>query len=1190
MSLQRAKQRLEEVRGKPLSDEDLATGSVALAEDIMLASRRRMTRSDRRTSKKLARLVKDENGKAFTMTLADRIFRSSSSRRSADQFRNVISTFGLPKFLSLFERSALFLGRIGSVIAPGIVMPRVTARMRSESKDVILDSDPVKLGQYMSKRRQQGRRLNINQLGEAVLNQYEAARRLDNAVGRLQSDDVWCVSVKISSIFSPISVVDYHGTLEQLKERLRRLYRTAKQHYFVRENDESVRKMVYLDMEDYRDLHLTVDAFRSVLEEREFHDISAGIVLQAYLPDSYQIQKHLTSWAQERVKKGGRPIRLRIVKGANLAMEKVDASIRGWQLAPYSNKVETDANFKRMISYGSRPEHCSAVNLGVASHNLFDICYTLLIRESKGVQQNVGFEMLEGMANHQATAVLDCVDELLMYAPVVDPRHFENALAYLVRRLDENTGEENYLRDMFAMRPGDQAWEKQRERFLSACAVRDTTFSKPNRKQNRSTETPLPELGPFQNEPDTDFSLPANRAWLDKLLTKWQSIKIDPVYPVIDGKETKGKMSGVAKDPSRPEFSGYKFAVAEPKDAELALTTAVKAQKSWNQRTVDERSRILKNVAVEIAKAREDMIGCLILDAGKSVTEADSEISEAVDFANYYARSFDEQLKVGDLYPDGRGVVVVAPPWNFPYAIPAGGLLAALMGGNSVILKPAPQTVLTASYLAQQIWAAGVPKDVLQFVPCHDDETGKMIISDRRVDTVILTGAIETAELFHSWRPNLRVIAETSGKNSIIVTAAADQDLAIADIINSAFLHAGQKCSACSMVILEREVYESLDFRRQLRDAALSMHVGSAWNPASSVTPLISPPEGKLKRALTQLEEGEEWLLEPRMIDSNPNLWSPGIKLGVQPGSWFHQTECFGPVLGLISAKNLKEAIQIQNGTDFGLTAGIHSLDRREMRLWARAVEAGNGYINRSITGAIVRRQPFGGWKKSSFGPGAKAGGPTYCNSFVHWLPTGLPEERNAPTTETSALLTRVKKLVRNDNEREDLQVTAWAYSWAWNDFYARSHDPSGIHGERNILRYIPVGRMIYRINGDDDIISVFRAALAGSTADIPMEISLSPTLASHTRSQLDGQPRIRIVEESEADLASRLHLAIAHHGRRGPIRVPGGASDALHREANKLRIPIADEAIHQSGRVEIRYWLREQTISERRHRYGNII
>ena len=370
----------------------------------------------------------------------------------------------------------------------------------------------------------------------------------------------------------------------------------------------------------------------------------------------------------------------------------------------------------------------------------------------------------------------------------------------------------------------------------------------------------------------------------------------------------------------------------------------------------------------------------MVHDGKKAAAEGDAEVSEAADFASYYAS---RPPIPADVHVTALGVVVITPPWNFPYAIPAGGVLAALMAGNSVVLKPAPETVGTAWQLVRQLWEAGIPRDVLQFFPCADGDIGKALITDPRVDAVVLTGAYETARLFLDWRPSLRLFAETSGKNAIVITAQADRDLAIKDLVRSAFGHAGQKCSAASLAILEAEVYDDPGFRRQLRDAAASLHVGPSTDPASVVTPLIRPPGTALSSALTTLDPNEQWLLEPRQIGDDPCLWSPGIKLGVQPDSWFRRTECFGPVLGLIRAADLDDAIRIQNDSDLGLTAGIHSLDENEIAHWRDRVQAGNLYINRAITGAIVQRQPFGGWKSSSIGPGTKAGGPNYVEPLL---------------------------------------------------------------------------------------------------------------------------------------------------------------------------------------------------------------
>ena len=299
--------------------------------------------------------------------------------------------------------------------------------------------------------------------------------------------------------------------------------------------------------------------------------------------------------------------------------------------------------------------------------------------------------------------------------------------------------------------------------------------------------------------------------------------------------------------------------------------------------------------------------------------------------------------------------------------------------GPSDMIKTVPESYLLgdrALYLA----ACNKVREAISPDGMFPDEgpAGKRLLSHPQVDRVILTGASETAALFASWRPELAINAETSGKNALVITPAADRDLAIADLVHSAFGHAGQKCSAASLGILVGAVYNSARFRRQLIDAASSLVVDWPSNMKATVGPLTEPPSEKLLRALTTLEPGESWLLQPRQLDDTGRLWSPGIKDGVAPGSFFHRTEVFGPVLGLMRATDIDEALALQNATDFGLTAGVHSRDITEVNTWLDHVQAGNLYVNRGITGAIVRRQPFGGWKRSSVGLGSKAGGPNY--------------------------------------------------------------------------------------------------------------------------------------------------------------------------------------------------------------------
>jgi RHH-type proline utilization regulon transcriptional repressor/proline dehydrogenase/delta 1-pyrroline-5-carboxylate dehydrogenase len=541
---------------------------------------------------------------------------------------------------------------------------------------------------------------------------------------------------------------------------------------------------------------------------------------------------------------------------------------------------------------------------------------------------------------------------------------------------------------------------------------------------------------------------------------------------------------------------------------------------------------VLHRAAEALAARRGEAIAVMAHDAGKTVAEADPEVSEAVDFALWYARSgrLVEQVRGEGLRFDPYRVTVVASPWNFPLAIPAGGVLAALAAGSGVILKPAPQTVAVARLLAECLWDGGVPRDLLAFLPTPEDEAGRRLITHPDVDAVILTGSWDTARLFLSWKPELRLHGETSGKNAMVITATADLDAAIADLVRSAFGHGGQKCSAASLAIVEASVYDGPTFLRRLADATRSWRLGPATDLASRVGPLIGEPTGPLARALTDLDDGEAWLVPPEPAGGGA-LVRPAIRVGVRSGSWFHQTECFGPVLGVIRVADLDEAIDVQNAVPFGLTGGIHSLDPAEIEHWCERVEVGNAYVNRHTTGAIVGRQPFGGWKRSSVGSTAKAGGPNYVLGLGRW------------TTSTP---------VSTERARE-------SFARAWAEEFGRERDRSGLTAEANILRYRPLPRVVVRVDDSvtDEELAVAR--LAAETAGTPVEVADDATLPS----RLTGSDRVRWLGGPDPEVLAALHDA-------------GATVD--HR-------PVVDH-----GRIELLCWLREQAISRTRHRYGTVI
>jgi RHH-type transcriptional regulator, proline utilization regulon repressor / proline dehydrogenase / delta 1-pyrroline-5-carboxylate dehydrogenase len=946
----------------------LADTAVENARALIAESQPNLKRYDKASRKRFTRLFKDPKAISVTVSLTDEVMRITSAKDSVRILRKAAKDSTVAGF-GLFNTFGLKLIAAISRALPKPVLFTVHTQVKLLSKGIILPAESKKLSRQIKKRAKKGIRLNINVLGEAVLGEDEANERFERVMQMMQRPEVDYVSVKLSSVASQIISLDRKGTLERVSEKLRHIYRTS----------IATNTFVNLDMEEFRDLRLTVDAFKLVLNEGEFKNLYAGLVLQAYLPESHEVFAELVEWSLERHKQSGGVIKIRLVKGANLAMEKAEAELHGWVAAPYKSKADVDASYSRLLDTALRPEHAKAVRIGVASHNLFHIAFALEIAKKRNVMEQLDLEMLEGMANPEALAIAKRSMRILLYAPVTRADDFASAVAYLVRRLDENTAVENYLRSSFEIGTNAEKFREQSNRFLDSASQRHEISTKSIRHKNHKFQIDQT----FENAPNADITKLDFLNKLDKEIAAMLKLPIEEIPLVIDRKEIFDRIQIEGNDPGDNAKVWYKYSVAKLNDIDSAVKVAKKSVEDWNQIGADKRGEILKKFGQIAHDEQEETIAIMSRDAGKTVSEADPEVSEAIDFANYYALSaisLDLERQSSPV-----GVVLVVPPWNFPYAIPTGGICAALAAGNAVIFKSAPETVATSWQLVNQLWKAGVPKNVLQFVSTEDNEVGQALVSHEDVNAVILTGGYSTALLFSSWKNELNLLAETSGKNSMVLTACCDIDVAVKDLVQSAFGHAGQKCSAASIAIVDKNIYENPNFKKQLIDAVKSLKVGPGYNYSTMVGPIIKSAESNLRRALTQLDKDEQWLLRPEQLDEAGLLWSPGVKTGVKPGSWSHLNEWFGPVLAIMISPDLETSINWQNATDFGLTAGIQSLDPKECEYWIENVEAGNLYVNRGVTGAIVNRQPFGGWRRSSVGATAKAGGANYVATLRNW-------------------------------------------------------------------------------------------------------------------------------------------------------------------------------------------------------------
>ncbi|MET4098217.1 RHH-type proline utilization regulon transcriptional repressor/proline dehydrogenase/delta 1-pyrroline-5-carboxylate dehydrogenase [Agrococcus sp. UYP10] len=1109
------------------------------------------------SAEQLAGVLRDPAGLEFAVRFVDGVVRPEDVHVAAQTLREIAGK--APAFLPWPMRQALKLGGGVAPLAPHIVVPIARRVLREMVGHLIIDATDARLGAAIARIRGTGARLNVNLLGEAVLGDREAERRIEGTRALIERPDVDYVSIKVSATTAPHQPWAFDAAVEHVIERLMPLYRRA----------AATGTFINLDMEEYKDLEMTMAVFTRILEEPGLEGYEGGIVLQAYLPDALPAMERLQTWAAERIANGGAPVKVRLVKGANLPMERVESSLHDWPLATWHTKQDSDTHYKRVLAWALTPERVRAVRLGVAGHNLFDVAFAWLLAKQRGVEAGLEFEMLLGMAQGQAEVVRRDVGGLLLYTPVVHPAEFDVAIAYLIRRLEEGASRENFMSAVFELAKDEHLFERERDRFLASLEGLAAEAPATHRIQDRTdAPTKVAEQG-FRNAPDSDPSLPANQAWAAGIRERARDSRIG-----IDLVEAATLRDAAA--------------------LESTIETAIAANAGWRALSGDERAAILHRAGVELEARRAELMEVAAAEAGKTLDQSDPEVSEAIDFAHYYAERARDLDRVDGAVAVPARLIAVTPPWNFPIAIPAGSTLAALASGASVIVKPARATARTGAAMVEALWAAGVPRDVLQLVQLGARELGDALIGDPRVERVILTGGFETAQGFRRIRPDLQLLAETSGKNAIIVTPSADYDLAAKDIVASAFGHAGQKCSAASLAILVGQAGRSKRLHNQLVDGVRSLTIGMPWEPTAQMGPIIAPAEGKLLEGLTTLGEGESWVIEPKRLDDDGKLWSPGVRAGVRRGSEYHRTEYFGPILGIMRVETLEEAIAVVNEVDYGLTSGIHSLDVDEIGTWLDTIEAGNLYVNRGITGAIVQRQPFGGWKRSVVGPTTKAGGPSYLMPLVDWRTAEARRVEAIELPAVQAIVDAVDTLARSADasvtadEAAALRRAAGSDQHVWATELGVAIDVQRLSAERDILRHLPMPGVVIRLAEGGRVAQLARTVAAALRAGAEVRVSTAIEPAPAVRAALASASIPVTVEDDAAFGRSAARL------EQGRIRylaaddaVEGGVRALAEAVDGRPDLAIIAHAVTEAGRLELLPFLREQAVAITAHRFG---
>lgn len=881
-----------------------------------------------------------------------------------------------------------------SSFAAKMVAKTTSVNISGMAKQFIVGEDAKDSLSSLKKIRKDGMVFTADLLGEAVVSEKEADEYFDRYLDLLKilakEQQKWQplgggkgnldwgnspkinISIKPSAMYSQMDPKSFDYSVEKAKERLRPIFHEAKK----------IEAFVLVDMEHTALKNLTLALYKSLLEEEEFSSYPhTGIVIQAYLKDSEQDLLDLIDWAKRRNQR----ITVRLVKGAYWDAELILAKQKNWPIPVFTNKHETDANFEKLSKI--LLENHQYVSFACASHNIRSIAYVSeTAKEFNVPNEHLEFQVLYGMAEPVRTALRKASLKLRLYTPigVMIP-----GMAYLVRRLLENTANESFVRQSFAEGTSKEQLLKNPLDLLKEESI-------PH--QDIATASEYDSQSVFKNEPLYDWTIEQHRAKFQQVLDKVSNNLGEKIPLYIAGEQVFTDKNIISTNPNKPVEQIGIVCAAGTEEAKNAIAAARKSFAKWRDTDPQERAEYLFKAADVARKNRMELAAIQVLEVGKNWSEADGDVTEAIDFLEYYGR---EMIRLSDyrrmgrapgelsqLFYEPRGVGAIIAPWNFPFAISVGMTAAAIVTGNTVIYKPASQSPVIGAKVYQIFADAGLPAGVLNFLPGPGSEIGDYLVTHPDVAFITFTGSMEVglriinlaAKTPEGAMGVKSVVAEMGGKNAIIVDSDADIDEAVVHTIYSAFGFQGQKCSACSRVIVLEENYDI--FVNRLVEAAKSINICSSEKPESYMGAVIDASAQEKMASYIELGKKEGRLLLSRELPQMQGHYVPlTIFDEIQPEHRLAQEEIFGPVLSVIKVKDFGEALAVANSTRYALTGGVFSRSPENIDKARREFRVGNLYINRGCTGAIVERHPFGGFKMS--GIGSKAGGPDYLLQFM---------------------------------------------------------------------------------------------------------------------------------------------------------------------------------------------------------------
>lgn len=881
---------------------------------------------------------------------------------------------------------------LGGALTGAILGRTIRANLEKMARAFIIGENTKDALKTLHKIRKDGFAFTVDILGEATVNEQEADHYMKHYLELIealeQAAPAWSgiddqgsgkdwgfaplinVSVKPSALFSQTDPLDFAGSINGIMSRLIPIYRRLVE----------LNGYLCIDMESYQYKNITLELYRRLRCSEEFKEYPGlRLAVQSYLRDTDEDLANLLQWADQQQL----PISIRLVKGAYWDYETVVARQNGWQIPVYTSKAETDAAFERHTRMILEHHHICSYACG--SHNIRSVAAAMAMAEELGVpEERYEFQVLYGMAEPVRKGLLNVAKRVRLYAPYGD---LIPGMAYLVRRLLENTANESFLRQTFVE-------ESDFERLVENPLI---TIAREKAAVENAPASATPALPPFTNEPFFDFTQQPVRERFGKAIAAVKA-KQGRTYPLyIDGRNihTDDQLDSV--NPAAPSERVGSICQAGLAEVDQAIKAATKAAQAWQALSGTERAQYLFKAADLARKRIYELSAWQVIEVGKQWRQAQGDVAEGIDFLEYYAREMirlERPRRMGrapgemnQLSYQPKGVAAVIAPWNFPFAISCGMAAAAMVAGNPVLYKPAGPSSVIGYTLREVIEEAGFPPGVFNYIPGRGSVIGDYLVEHPAISLIAFTGSMEVghriigkaAVVGPEQTQIKKVIAELGGKNAIIIDDDADLDLAVEEVIHSAFAFQGQKCSACSRVIVVKAIYER--FVSRLVEAARSIAIGPAENPACFMGPVIDAQAHKKFSEYVERAHQEGTILLSREVPDTGYFVPLTIVEGITPEHRLAQEEIFGPLLAVMKVSDIDQAIDWANQTRFGLTGAIFSRSPAHLEKARQKFNVGNLYLNRGSTGALVERQPFGGFKMS--GVGSKAGGPDYLLQFL---------------------------------------------------------------------------------------------------------------------------------------------------------------------------------------------------------------